>query len=316
MHACGDFTTRYHVRVRGVLSLAVALAGCGRFGFEEAPRLSDSGADAVADARVCSFGPWSTPQLIPSMGSPAGDFGGQVTADGLAFYFQSSRSGSPQIYVSRRPDRAAAWSVPVMVAELNTQAEQEEAAPTADELEIYFSSTRPSGGAQCIWHADRATKTAPFANITQLSQLCANGRESVGAFASADGLTLYYNTFETAPFGTIYESHRASRGDPFPIGTPVPGLESTGMKGYPWLSPDALTIYYEAPGTPGHHLLVATRADVASPFGAAVPIPNVDDNNDNEDVSLTADGLEIFFGSGRPGSAGDKDIFTASRSCD
>lgn len=295
--------------------VVLAVAACGRLGFDPAARTDDGGSDARdagVDGPPCTFGPWSTPQPIAILSSTAGDFGGQVTADGLGYYFQSGRSGSQQLYVSHRLDRASTWDAPVMIAELDTANEQIEAAANTD-LEIYFASTRPGGSAQCIWHAERASTTDPFGSITELG-LCA-AQEAVGPFASLDGLVLYYSTFETAPFGSIYESHRASRSDPFTLGTKVPGLEA-GMKGYPYVTPDALTLYYEALGTgAGHHLYVATRADPAAAFGEGTPIPNVDDDSDNEDVSLTADGREIFFGSSRAGTMGDKDIFTASRAC-
>ena len=55
--------------------LFVLLAGCGRVGFDGSP-------DVLAPP-PCTFGPWSTPQPLAILSSPAGDFGGQVTADGL-----------------------------------------------------------------------------------------------------------------------------------------------------------------------------------------------------------------------------------------
>jgi hypothetical protein len=297
--------------------LVVALAGCGRFDFDplrDGGRDGSLGADAAPDA-PCAFGSWSTPVQIPMLSSSAADFGGQVTADGLGYYFQSGRSGSQQLYVSHRADRQSTWSMPVLISELDTTNEQIEAAPSDGELEIYFTSTRPTGDAQCIWHADRATTANAFGDIVELDQLCMSGRLAAGPYASLDGLVLYYNTFEAPPFGTIYESHRASRADTFDVGTPVPGL-GTVPNGYPYVTPDALTAYYEALGTGnGHHLYVATRDSVGSAFGPPVPIPNVDDDSDNEDVSLTADGFEIFFASARASSSGDKDIFTAARAC-
>jgi hypothetical protein len=295
--------------VRALL-IAVVLGGCGRLRFDPLPS-----SDASPDAPPCTFGPWSTPQPVSILNSTTSDFGGQVTADGLGYYVQSGRSGSQQLYVSHRPDRPSAWSVPVMITELDTQNEQVEVAPVAGELEIYFTSSRPTGMAQCIWHAERASTADAFGTITELAQLCTAGRVVAGPYPSNDGLTLYYDTLEASPFGTIYESHRASRVDSFDVGTPVLGLEN-GPKGYPYVTPDALTVYYEALGTgANHHLYVATRVDVDSAFGPAVTIPNVDDNSDNEDVSLTADGLEIFFGSARTGSIGGLDIFTATRGC-
>ncbi|HET9986877.1 MAG TPA: hypothetical protein VFQ65_00115 [Kofleriaceae bacterium] len=83
----------------------------------------------------CVFGPWSTPKPVSILNSTTSDFGGQVTADDLGYYVQSGRSGWQQLYVSHRPDRQFAWSLPVMITELDTQNEQIEVAPVARELD-------------------------------------------------------------------------------------------------------------------------------------------------------------------------------------
>lgn len=255
---------------------------------------------------------------IPELSSTSDDFGGQISFDGLTYYFRSDRSGNGDLYYAKRPARGAAFGPVIALAELNTSAQEIEIAPSPDELEVYWGSEAITG-TQCMFHASRVDRALPFSNITRFDSFCSAGAAALGAYVMLDNLTLYY-TLESGmgPEGTIEVTTRATTNDAFAIGTPVVGLEGTPTKGYPVVTADGLTIYFESGGGIGeNHLYQATRATPGAPFGATSLIPNVTGpaGSVDEDVSLTTDGLELFFASSRPDSSGMDDIYVATRAC-
>jgi len=86
------------------------------------------------------------------------------------------------------------------------------------------------------------------------------------------------------------------------------------LAGYPSLSRDGLTIYYEA-ATPTLDLYSATRASLADPFGSATALPFNQSNQTDQDAGLSADERELFFASVRPGSSGGNDLYVVTRAC-
>ena len=219
------------------------LTACGRLDFGlRGASVDSAGADALPDAPPCTFGPWSTPVEIPELSSAANDYGGQISADGLTYYFQSERTGGGDLFYATRPDRSSAFGTVVAISELNTPSYEVDISPSADELEVYFTSDRTAG--QCVFHAERPDRASPFTNITRFDDFCTT-LMAAGPFITADNLTLYYNLENGSPEGTIYVTTRASTSDAFAAGATVLGLVDGVDKGYPFLTPDGLTIYFE-----------------------------------------------------------------------
>ena len=289
--------------------MLAVLVGCGRFGFDPL------GGDGGSSADACAFGPWGTPERIPELSSTSDDFGGQISVDGLTYYFRSNRSGNGDLYYAQRTTRDAAFGPVIALTTLNTGFDEIEIAPSPDELEVYYSSSAVAA-TQCLFHASRTDRALAFSNITRFDSFCATSA-AVGAFVTLDNLTLYY-TLESGmgPEGTILVTTRAATGDTFVVGTPVVGLEGMPNKGYPVLTPDGLTIYFEAAISGMNQLFQATRASTSSPFGSILPIPGINEPGAvAEDVSITTDGVELFFASLRADSTGKDDFYVAKRAC-
>ena len=95
-------------------------------------------------------------------------------------------------------------------------------------------------------------------------------------------------------------------GDPF--GTPheLTELEVDGQNTIDgFLTEDGLTLYFNR--TPGAgestgDLFVASRPDLNAPFGAAVPITDLNTSHDERDPWLSPDGKRLFFSSDRDGT--------------
>ncbi len=97
-----------------------------------------------------------------------------------------------------------------------------------------------------------------------------------------------------------------------PFGTPVrlAELDAPTARSTPRLSADELTIYFTARGEAGADLASVTRPSKTAPFGNEKILPQSTPLNNDNDPSVGADHLSLWFHSNRNGSA---DIFLATR---
>jgi len=277
----------------------VALCACGRIDFDATSR---AGGDASGDA-ACTFGPWSTPQPISELATGGDDWGGQITGDGLTLYWSITRT----LYVASRPDRQSPFGAASLVAGITGDAGNP--SPAGDQLELYYDSIG-SGTFDAVV-ATRADTSAAWSNSTPLAPLVVGNVDVSGPYITSDALTLYY--MRGVPTGSLMVTTRASRSDAFSAGTQVPGIAGTTY-GNPALSADQLTIFFEEGTQPTRDLYTASRPTLADPFGAPTAVSIDDPSADDSDVSITADGLELFFSSDRAG-AGNHDLYVATRAC-
>jgi hypothetical protein len=89
-------------------------------------------------------------------------------------------------------------------------------------------------------------------------------------------------------------------------------LNTTDRETYLRLSPDELTAYFSR-GNP-EAPYIATRASITAPFSTPLPLA-ITGNGANEVASMTvtADGLTMYFTSDRTGTMGARDIWRATR---
>ena len=136
---------------------------------------------------------------------------------------------------------------------------------------------------------------------------------------SADGLELFFESRRPGGHGNadIYVSRRASKDDPWGpcmnIGAPV---NTANWEQSPSISADGLSLYFSPwTGAVGSdYLAVTTRASVSDPWGPPVSLgATVDSPPDTWAPSISADGLAVFFVSGRPGGFGGDDLWFTSR---
>lgn len=102
-----------------------------------------------------------------------------------------------------------------------------------------------------------------------------------------------------------------------PFGPPqsVAELASPAPEFAPDFSEDGLELYWhdnEPAGMGGDDLWFATRPTTSAPFGARAPVANVNSSANDGGVSLSLDGLELYFSSERAGG-GDGEIYVARR---
>jgi len=140
---------------------------------------------------------------------------------------------------------------------------------------------------------------------------------------SADGLELYFDSPRPGGDGDfdlydIYVTKRSSIdsnwSEPENLGPPVNSADNDSG---PSISSDGLKLYFSStrPGGYGEDdLWVATRPTTADQWGEPVNLgPTVNGPNWDYFPSISADGLELYFTSNRPGNHGFVDIWVSTR---
>jgi len=192
---------------------------------------------------------------------------------------------------------------------------------------------RPGGqGGWDIWVSKRATTDGAWGPMENLGPTINAPDADYGPSISADGLTLYWQSYNRrGGYGNndIYMATRPTKNDPWGeavlLAPPINRTISGGNDSYPWISPDDLELYFVSPRAPGYgqrDIWVARRATKNDPWGDPVNLgPGV--NSPYYDVfpSLSPDGLLLLFSDSpdywgyepRPGGHGGCDLWMARR---
>ncbi len=125
--------------------------------FFESDRGGYGSFDLWVSKRATKDDPWGTPEnLGPTVNSSAWDGGPIISADGLALFFWSKRSGgygSNDIWVTTREAIHEDWGMPVNLGPtVNTSVFDDPGSISADGLVLFFESDRPGGvGSDDLW---------------------------------------------------------------------------------------------------------------------------------------------------------------------
>jgi hypothetical protein len=192
---------------------------------------------------------------------------------------------------------------------------------SADELTLIFGSDRAGGvGGGDLWMAKRGDTAAPFGAPVNLGERLNTSEWDNGAFLSADGLRLYFNTPRPGGHGKgdlwMAARDRTDRafGDPENLG---PTVNTEFAEGEPTLSADDLTLVFvsDRPGGRGEKdLWMATREDKGKPFATPTNLgSNVNGPAAEASPALSGDGLALFF-TRYPSGYGSSDLWMCTRS--
>ena len=106
----------------------------------------------------------------------------------------------------------------------------------------------------------------------------------------------------------------------FTIGEPTnigPTINSQNIESAPFISPDGLSLLFVSDWPDGfldYDLWVTTRASISEPWGEPVKLGQTINTTYTEwHPSITADGLELYFDSDRPGGEGSEDLWVSKR---
>lgn len=271
---------------------------------------------------------WSAPQnLGATINTTASDQLPFIAPDNLNLFFGSDRaggSGLTDIYVSTRASATAPWGTPVNLG-TNVNSSGVESAPTitADGLNLFFYSDRAGGcGSDDIYVSHRLNNQSGWEPAINLGCQFNSPQSDMitSLFTDNNGTTyLYFCTDRPGGPGLmdIYVSTLQPNGA-FGTAVLVEGLNTVSGDQRPNIRRDGLEIFFEStrPGTLGAaDLYSSTRVTTSSAWSTPVNLGATVNSVSNEArPSLSSDGRDLYFQSGRPGGFGGADIYVTRRS--
>jgi hypothetical protein len=157
--------------------------------------------DIWITTRATVSDPWGEPvNLGSTVNSSAGDYDVCISADGLALYIESDRSGGHgggDLWVAKRATTSEPWGEPVNLGStINTSAYDGAPSISADGRMLFFSdfpTPRPGGnGGSDMWLTTRTKVSDPWGEPVNLGSTVNSSANDQGPNISADGSTLYF----------------------------------------------------------------------------------------------------------------------------
>jgi hypothetical protein len=207
------------------------------------------------------------------------------------------------------------WQTPTVVPQLASAYNDRDVTLTADRLEMYFRSERPSASGTDIWMTTRATIADSWNAPVPATDLNSKSTELTPE-VSADGLTIWISTDRPGPRTAgdfdIWVSTRASRGAAWRAPASVPEVNSPGVDFGATPFPNLLTMMLTSSrtgGLGGDDIYLSTRPSLASPWGSPVPVSELC-TAANDSGAYPVDPDNIYLSSK---STGDQELFVSRR---
>jgi hypothetical protein len=212
-----------------------------------------------------------------------------------------------------RCDRNKPFGPATALTMLNTSAEEENPWLTADELTLYFDSTRTGVGDHDIWMAKRTSIDQPFANPTIVPNVNTAGSER-NATLTGDGLSMYAMR-QSATYDIVVASRPSLTGawSTFAVVNELNAANKN--ENNPFIMPDNSAIYFASDRGGNYDLYRAPKNSAA--FGTPELVESTSLNFASADIEtqpmLTPDELTMYFWSNRAGGVGAEDIYEVKR---
>jgi len=197
---------------------------------------------------------------------------------------------------------------------------------STDGLMLFFNSYRPGGyGESDLWVATRKTTDEPWSEALNIGPIVNSSAREEAPSISADGLSLYFSSDRPGSSGgedlwvATRETMDDNWGEPVNLGTIV---NSSASEHAPSISSDDLSLLfaerYQGPfrpgGSGGGDMWVTRRPNSGADWGTPTNLgPIVNSSSVDEAPSISANGLALFFMSGRTGVYGRNDIWISKR---
>lgn len=207
----------------------------------------DTGGNVWVASRADPELPFDPPVAVSEVNTEAFETSAAVSADGLTLWVGSDRPGGLgdlDVWRSTRTNPRGAWSSPVNVAELNSQARDLPRPVGEHGRAMPLSSERDAAGRYQTFLALRESVTAPFAAPRAIPELSFADRSTVDAFLTDDGLTLLYSSGPPLEPADLYLAARSSLNEPFFAWAPLDDLNTPAEERDPWLSPDGSKLFF------------------------------------------------------------------------
>jgi Tol biopolymer transport system component len=277
---------------------------------ETAPPV-DGGLDAAGPCDVTKpFAPMTA--LASPISSPSNETAGYFSPDRLTLYFGSNRAGAGDLFLSKRATELGGWSQPDGLTVLNSTERDSDPWVSADQLEIYFDSSRPTTfSASNVFYAKRPSVADAFSAPVLVSGVSSNFDEYEPWLPPSHD-RLYFSSNRGG--ANVFELF-SSQGSGSTFGPPalIPGLVSSKDQESPFLTADELTIYFSsgrAGGLGKLDIWTASRPNKDAAFGIPQHLPELSSPADDYPTWLSDDGCRMIVQSY---ASGDSELYYAVR---
>lgn len=150
--------------------------------------------DLYLATRTSVVGAFAAPTNVAALNTPYDECCAYVMPDGLTLYYAREPQGADwQMFrATRTPTTSFSEDTSGIFDAINTSSVEQTPTVTLDELTVYYGSDRNGGkGEVDIWRATRASRSVPFGDPVNVSELNTAGYDYPG-WISDDGCRLYF----------------------------------------------------------------------------------------------------------------------------
>ncbi len=231
--------------------------------FPSARSGGSGGRDIYVTTRATTSDPWGTPvNLGPTVNSSADDYSLSISADDLALYFVSKRSGGSgayDIWVTTRASKDAPWETPMNLGPtVNSAADDYSVGISTDGLTLYFTSNRGGGsGGYDVWVTTRPSTLDPWGTPVNLGPTVNSSSNEYTLGVSAGEQAIYVASDRPGGYGSldIWITRRTTADNHWSEAMNLgPFVNSSSVDGFPGPSADGRTLFFSSnrPGGSGN----------------------------------------------------------------
>lgn len=283
----------------------------------------DDGGDAVAidagpdaSAPPCDRSkPFGEPEPVLGINSAVDETSATFSADERTVFLARSPIGDAakrEIYVARRPTREDPFDTPTSMAEVNSNAEDDNASVTADGLLLVMHSARGGVGNE-LYSSKRADAGEPFPNPSLLPNVDGVG-SNIDPFVMPDAKKLYFarDTVSLAKYDLFVA---LGDGNGLFVGPmQLEGLDDDSNEMQPVVRADDLELFYASDrGSSSFDVRHATRSATSTAFGPSSPVAELNTAGYDAPTWISPDGCRLYLSSDRTNTVGGRDIWVATR---
>jgi hypothetical protein len=251
---------------------------------------------------------WSTPVIVPELSSNGSDYYPFISRDNLTFRVASSRTdipGSPggwDVYQATRTNPHSPFGpITREPGAINGSTNDLGHHFMGDELTAYVANSQAGGvGGHDVWMFTRPNPASPWGAGIAVPQINSTSTDYC-VTVTEDHLEMYLSRS-----GVLAMSTRLSPTTAWGAAAPVPELNTPTLPAncyMPSITSDGLTMYVANSNLPGglgsYDIYVVTRMKRTDPWGTPVQVPNVNSSSSDHRPSISPDGRQLFFASGR-----------------
>jgi Tol biopolymer transport system component len=261
----------------------------------------------------CTLGEFTPPELITGLGRTGSLWGPNLSADGKTLAF-SELDTNEDVFTSTRGANGAFGSAQPAPGINSPGANEGTPFRSDDGTSFYFYSDRTGGtGNRDLYVATRPGATGPFGMPGQVPGVNSTSNEHL-LWVSADELEIYFTSNRAGGVGAydLYHATRASKTAAFTPITSLTGVNSPEDDEAPSLTGDELTLMFASSRSGSFDIWMATRESSTATFGSLGPVPQLNSDDYESNVTLSRDGREVIFVSDRGGIS---QLYRATRDC-